>query len=162
MGIEEIIRRRLGPNILGFGQEKVSKSEDKSVTHLIESSDLVQYGIIPELIGRLHIIATLEPITLDDMVKILLEPKNSIVKQYQKLFEIDNVSLSFEDGALRAIAQRAIERKTGARGLRSIMEEILIDIMYELPELSGYEVIITEDVINKNLKPIYRKNSKSA
>ncbi len=161
-GIEEIIRRRLGANILGFGQEKVSKSEDKSVTHLIESSDLVQYGIIPELIGRLHIIATLEPITLDDMVKILLEPKNSIVKQYQKLFEIDNVSLSFEDGALRAIAQRAIERKTGARGLRSIMEEILIDIMYELPELSGYEVIITEDVINKNLKPIYRKNSKSA
>ncbi len=123
---------------------------------------MVQYGIIPELIGRLHIIATLEPITLDDMVKILLEPKNSIVKQYQKLFEIDNVSLSFEDGALRAIAQRAIERKTGARGLRSIMEEILIDIMYELPELSGYEVIITEDVINKNLKPIYRKNSKSA
>jgi len=161
-GIEEIIRRRLGANILGFGQEKISKSEDKSVIHLIESSDLVHYGIIPELIGRLHVIATLEPITLDDMVKILVEPKNSIVKQYQKLFEIDNVILSFEEEALRAIAKKAIERKTGARGLRSIMEEILIDIMYELPELSGYEVIITEDVITKNLKPIYIKNSKSA
>jgi len=161
-GIEEIIRRRLGANILGFGQEKVSKSKEKSVIHLIESSDLVQYGIIPELIGRLHVVATLEPITLDDMVKILLEPKNSIVKQYQKLFEIDNVILSFEEEALRAIAKKAIERKTGARGLRSIMEEILIDIMYELPELSGYEVVITEDVITKNLKPIYIKNSKSA
>jgi len=161
-GIEEIIRRRLGANILGFGQEKISKSEDKSVIHLIESNDLVHYGIIPELIGRLHVVATLEPITLDDMVKILVEPKNSIVKQYQKLFEIDNVILSFEEEALRAIAKKAIERKTGARGLRSIMEEVLIDIMYELPELSGYEVVITEDVINKNLKPIYIKNSKSA
>jgi ATP-dependent Clp protease ATP-binding subunit ClpX len=96
------------------------------------------------------------------MVRILLEPKNSIVKQYQKLFAIDNVVLSFEEEALKAIAQKAINRKTGARGLRSIMEESLIDIMYELPELEGYEVIITEDVINNSLKPIYIKNSKSA
>ncbi len=88
-GIEEIIRRRLGANILGFGQDKVSKSKENSVIHLIESSDLVHYGIIPELIGRLHVVATLEPITLEDMVRILLEPKNSIVKQYPKLFELD-------------------------------------------------------------------------
>jgi ATP-dependent Clp protease ATP-binding subunit ClpX len=161
-GIEEIIRRRLGANILGFGQDKVSKSKENSVIHLIESSDLVHYGIIPELIGRLHVVATLEPITLEDMVRILLEPKNSIVKQYQKLFELDNVILSFEEEALKAIAKKAIERKTGARGLRSIMEETLIDVMYELPELNGYEVIITEDVINKNEKPVYIKNSKSA
>jgi ATP-dependent Clp protease ATP-binding subunit ClpX len=101
-------------------------------------------------------------ITKEDMVRILIEPKNSLIKQYQKLFEIDNVILSFEEEALKAIAQKAINRKTGARGLRSIMEESLIDIMYELPELGGYEVIITEDVINSSLKPIYIKNSKSA
>jgi ATP-dependent Clp protease ATP-binding subunit ClpX len=161
-GIEEIIQRRLGANQLGFGQTKRSNRDKESVMHLIESSDLVQYGIIPELIGRLHVTATLEPITLDDMVRILVEPKNSIVKQYQKLFEIDNVILSFEEDALRAIAQKAINRKTGARGLRSIMEETLVDIMYELPELSGYEVVITEDVIDNSIKPIYIKNSKSA
>jgi ATP-dependent Clp protease ATP-binding subunit ClpX len=110
----------------------------------------------------LHINATLEPITIEDMVKILVQPKNSIVKQYQKLFEIDNVTLSFEDDALKAIAQKAINRKTGARGLRSIMEETLVDIMYELPELDGYEIVITEDVVESRVKPLYIKNSKSA
>jgi len=161
-GIEEIIQRRLGANQLGFGHTKRGNRKEDSVMHLIESSDLVQYGIIPELIGRLHIHATLEPITLDDMVKILVEPKNSIVKQYQKLFEIDNVVLSFEEDALKAIAQKAINRKTGARGLRSIMEETLVDIMYELPELEGYEIVITEDVVENRVKPLYIKNSKSA
>ncbi|SFV58024.1 ATP-dependent Clp protease ATP-binding subunit ClpX [hydrothermal vent metagenome] len=162
-GIEEIIQRRLGANQLGFGQTKRSSMENESVMHLIESSDLVQFGIIPELIGRLHVTATLQPITLDDMVRILVEPKNSIIKQYQKLFEIDNAILSFDDDALKAIAQKAINRKTGARGLRSIMEEALLNIMYELPELEGYEVVITEDVIDNNsVRPIYIKNSKSA
>ncbi len=161
-GIEEIIQRRLGANQLGFGQEKRSNRENEDVMHLIESDDLVQFGIIPELIGRLHVTATLEPITLEDMVRILVEPKNSIVKQYQKLFEIDNAILTFEDAALRAVAQKAIKRKTGARGLRSIMEEALLDIMYELPELEGYEVIVTEDVINNGVKPLYIKNSKIA
>jgi ATP-dependent Clp protease ATP-binding subunit ClpX len=161
-GIEEIIQRRLGANQLGFGQIKRSNKENEEVMHLIESDDLVQFGIIPELIGRLHITATLERITLEDMVRILVEPKNSIVKQYQKLFEIDNAFLTFEEGALRAIAQKAINRKTGARGLRSIMEEALIDVMYELPDLEGYEVVITDDVINNGIKPLYIKNSKSA
>ncbi len=161
-GVEEIIQRRLGANQLGFGQEKRSNRENEDVMHLIESDDLVHFGIIPELIGRLHVTATLEPITLEDMVRILVEPKNSIVKQYQKLFEIDNAILTFEDSALQAVAQKAIKRKTGARGLRSIMEEALLDIMYELPELDGYEVIITEDVINNGVKPLYIKNSKIA
>ncbi len=161
-GVEEIIQRRLGANQLGFGQTKRSSKENDNVMHLIESDDLVQFGIIPELIGRLHVTATLEPITLDDMVRILVEPKNSIIKQYQKLFEIDNALLTFEEDALKAIAKKAIKRKTGARGLRSIMEESLLDIMYELPELGGYEVIITEDVINNGVKPIYIKNSKTA
>jgi ATP-dependent Clp protease ATP-binding subunit ClpX len=161
-GVEEIIQRRLGANQLGFGQTKRSSKENDDVMHLIESDDLVQFGIIPELIGRLHVTATLEQITLDDMVRILVEPKNSIIKQYQKLFEIDNALLTFEENALKAVAQKAIKRKTGARGLRSIMEESLLDIMYELPELSGYEIIITEDVINNGIKPVYIKNSKTA
>jgi ATP-dependent Clp protease ATP-binding subunit ClpX len=161
-GVEEIIQRRLGANQLGFGQNKRSSKENENVMHLIESDDLVQFGIIPELIGRLHVTATLEPITLEDMVRILTEPKNSIMKQYQKLFEIDNALLTFEESALQAIAQKAIKRKTGARGLRSIMEESLLDIMYELPELEGYEVIVTKDVINSGIKPIYIKNSKIA
>jgi len=161
-GVEEIIQRRLGANQLGFGQTKRSSKENENVMHLIESDDLVQFGIIPELIGRLHVTATLEPITLEDMVRILVEPKNSIIKQYQKLFEIDNALLTFEESALNAVAAKAIKRKTGARGLRSIMEEALLDIMYELPELEGYEVIVTEDVINEGLKPLYIKNSKTA
>jgi len=161
-GVEEIIQRRLGANQLGFGQRKRSSKENEDVMHLIESDDLVQFGIIPELIGRLHVTATLEPITLEDMVRILVEPKNSIIKQYQKLFEIDNALLTFEESALKAIAAKAIKRKTGARGLRSIMEEALLDIMYELPELEGYEVIVTEDVINDGVKPLYIKNSKTA
>ncbi|MCH9741333.1 MAG: ATP-dependent Clp protease ATP-binding subunit ClpX [Epsilonproteobacteria bacterium] len=161
-GVEEIIQRRLGANQLGFGQAKRSNRDNANVMHLIESDDLVQFGIIPELIGRLHVTATLEPITLEDMIRILLEPKNSIIKQYQKLFEIDNAILTFEESALKSIAQKAINRKTGARGLRSIMEESLVDIMYELPELEGYEVVITDDVIENGLKPIYIKNSKTA
>ena len=161
-GVEEIIQRRLGANQLGFGQTKRSSKENSDVMHLIESDDLVQFGIIPELIGRLHVTATLEQITLDDMVRILVEPKNSIIKQYQKLFEIDNALLTFEDNSLKAIAKKAIKRKTGARGLRSIMEESLLDIMYELPELSGYEIIVTEDVITNGIKPVYIKNSKTA
>jgi len=96
------------------------------------------------------------------MVRILVEPKNSLVKQYQKLFQIDNVKLSFEEDALARIAQKALERKTGARGLRSILEEILLDIMYELPELDGYEVVITNEVVESGAKPLYIKDKKTA
>jgi len=161
-GVEDIIQRRLGANQLGFGQSKRSNKENENIMNLVESDDLVQYGIIPELIGRLHVTATLEPITLEAMIRILTEPKNSITKQYQKLFELDNAILTFEDTALQAIAEKAIKRKTGARGLRSIMEEVLLDIMYELPELEGYEVVITEEVVNEGVKPLYIKNSKIA
>jgi len=161
-GLNDILKRRLGSNTLGFGQEKRSKKDDENLIHLVESDDLVQFGLIPELIGRLHVLATLGEISKEDMVRILVEPKNSLVKQYKKLFEIDDVILSFEDEALSLIAQKAIERKTGARGLRSILEEVLLDIMYELPELAGYEVIITKDVIEGGNKPLYIKNKKSA
>ena len=159
-GLNDILKRRLGANTLGFGQEKRSKKEESNLIHLVESDDLVQFGLIPELIGRLHVLATLGEISKEDMVRILIEPKNSLVKQYQKLFEIDDVTLSFEDEALSLIAQKALDRKTGARGLRSILEEILLDIMYELPELAGYEVIITEDVVENGMKPLYIKDKK--
>ncbi len=161
-GLNDILKRRLGSNTLGFGQTKRSKKEDENLMHLVESDDLVQFGLIPELIGRLHVLATLGEISKEDMVRILVEPKNALVKQYQKLFEIDDVKLSFEEEALSLIAQKALDRKTGARGLRSILEETLLDIMYELPELAGYEVIITEDVVASGVKPLYIKDKKSA
>ncbi len=162
-GLEEIIKRRIGKNVLGFEQEKRTKSQDEGLFDLVEPDDLVHYGLIPELIGRLHVTAKLSAISKDDMVRILTEPKNAIFKQYKKLFAIDDVELSFEKDAFEAVAQMAIKRKTGARGLRSIMEEMMVDIMYELPELGGYEVMITKDVITKGEKPLYiKKNKKSA
>jgi ATP-dependent Clp protease ATP-binding subunit ClpX len=161
-GLNDILKRRLGANTLGFGQEKRSKKEEENLLHLVEADDLVSYGLIPELIGRLHVLATLGEISKEDMVRILVEPKNSLVRQYQKLFEIDDVALNFEEEALSLIAQKALDRKTGARGLRSILEEILLDIMYELPELAGYEVIITEDVVENGTKPLYIKDKKTA
>jgi len=161
-GLNDILKRRLGANTLGFGQEKRSKKEEENLLHLVEADDLVSYGLIPELIGRLHVLATLGEISKEDMVRILVEPKNSLLKQYQKLFEIDEVKLTFEENALSLIAQKALDRKTGARGLRSILEEILLEIMYELPELSGYEVVITEDVVESGAKPLYIKDKKTA
>jgi ATP-dependent Clp protease ATP-binding subunit ClpX len=161
-GLNDILKRRLGANILGFGQEKRSKKEEENLLPMVEADDLVTYGIIPELIGRLHVLATLGEISKEDMVRILVEPKNSLVKQYQKLFEIDDVKLSFEEDALARIAQKALERKTGARGLRSILEEILLDIMYVLPELKGYEVVITDEVVESGAKPLYIKDKKTA
>lgn len=160
-GLDEILKKKQGENVLGFGHEKKSKSEHKLSYDMVEPDDLVNYGLIPELVGRLPIIASLNEITEDDMVRILTEPKNSIIKQYKKLFSIDNVELNFEEDALRAIAKKSIKRKTGARGLRAILEENMIDIMYELPEYSGYEVLITKAVIDDGEAPVYiKKHSK--
>jgi ATP-dependent Clp protease ATP-binding subunit ClpX len=161
-GLEEIIQKKQGKNVLGFGHEKKSKKEQEVDFSLVEPDDLVSYGLIPELVGRLPIIASLNEITEDDMIRILTEPKNSLVKQYKKLFSIDDVELTFEEDALRAIAKKAIERKTGARGLRAILEETMIDIMYELPEFAGYEILITKEVIENGAKPIYIKKQKIA
>jgi ATP-dependent Clp protease ATP-binding subunit ClpX len=158
-GLGEILKKKQGQNILGFGHAKKTKEEQKTTYDMVEPDDLVSYGLIPELVGRLPIIASLNEITEEDMVRILTEPKNSLIKQYKKLFSIDEVELSFEDDALKAIAKKAIKRKTGARGLRAILEENMIDIMYELPEYRGYEVLITKDVIENNDKPVYIKKS---
>jgi ATP-dependent Clp protease ATP-binding subunit ClpX len=159
-GLGEILKRKQGENVMGFGHDKKSKTEQEPSVETVEPDDLVRYGLIPELIGRLPIIATLNEISEDDMVRILTEPKNSLVKQYIKLFAIDDVELTFEEEALKAIAAKAIARKTGARGLRAILEENMIDIMYELPEYSGYEVVITKEVIEEGEKPLYIKKSK--
>lgn len=159
-GLNDIIERRIGKNVLGFNQDKRSKEERSNLMQMLEPDDLVHFGLIPELIGRLHVVATLNEITQDDMVRILTEPKNAILKQYQKLFSIDGASLKFDPEALDEVARLAIERKTGARGLRSIMEEVMIDIMYELPELNGYEVVITKDVVSGGAKPILVKQNK--
>jgi len=161
-GLAEIIKRRLGGNVLGFNQEKRSKRDDEELLKYVEADDLVSYGLIPELIGRLHVLATLNEITKDDMVRILTEPKNALIKQYKKLFAIDDVALTFEKEALEAIAELAIKRKTGARGLRSILEEVMVDIMYELPEYSGYEIIVTKEVITKGAKPLHIKLTKKS
>jgi len=163
-GLGQILERKRGANVMGFGHEKRNPSEIDDGYENVEPDDLVSYGLIPELIGRLPIIASLNKITEEDMVRILSEPKNSLLKQYTKLFAIDNVDLTFEPDALKAIAAKALARKTGARGLRAILEEIMGDVMYELPEYSGYEVIITAEVVNEAAKPVYIKktNQKSA
>ncbi|WP_373034628.1 ATP-dependent Clp protease ATP-binding subunit ClpX [Sulfurimonas sp.] len=158
-GLDEILKRKQGDNILGFGHDKKSKDEQKMTYDMVEPDDLVSYGLIPELVGRLPIIASLNEISEDDMVRILTEPKNSLIKQYKKLFSIDDVELNFEEAALKAIATKSIKRKTGARGLRAILEERMIDIMYELPEYAGYEVLITAEVIEGNEDPVYIKKS---
>lgn len=163
-GLGQILERKKGNNVMGFGHDKRSTTDIDDSFENVEPDDLVSYGLIPELIGRLPIIASLNKITEDEMVRILTEPKNCLVKQYTKLFAIDDVELSFEEEALKAIAAKALARKTGARGLRAIMEEIMGDTMYELPEYKGYEVIITKDVVEKNTQPVYIKkpNQKSA
>lgn len=162
-GMQGILQRKRGENVMGFGQEKISKAEQEEIDmSLVEPDDLVHYGLIPELIGRLPVIASLNEISESDMVRILTEPKNSLIRQYQKLFAIDNVKLTFEAEALIAVARKAKGRKTGARGLRSILEGTMIDIMYDLPDYSGYEVVITADCINDADKPLYIKHDQQS
>ncbi len=158
-GLTEIIKRRLGGNVLGFTSDKKSKKDEENILAFVEPDDLVSYGLIPELIGRLHVTTTLENISKEDMIHILTKPKNSLIKQYKKIFTIDNANLIFEEEALEAVAELAIKRKTGARGLRSILEEVTSDTMFELPELSGYDVIVTKDTVIKKEKPLLVKSN---
>ena len=165
-GLEDIISRRAGKGELGFGTKK--KLQQKNVNALYEGvrqEDLIAYGLIPELVGRLPIISTLDTLDKDDLMRVLLEPKNSVVKQYQKLFLLEGVILEFQDKALEAIVKLALEKKAGARALRSVMEEHLLEIMYQLPEMEGVErVVITQDMILKGKDPLYKaiQNRKSA
>ncbi len=159
-GLEEIIKKKLKGNVIGFGNEKKGEMDKDSILELVEPDDLIKYGLIPELIGRFPVISTQKELTKEDLIKILTEPKNALIKQYKKLFAIDDVKLTFENDALEAIADLAIKRKTGARGLRSILEEAMIDIMFDLPEYKGYEIIITKETILEKSQPIFLKQNK--
>ncbi|WP_368030285.1 ATP-dependent Clp protease ATP-binding subunit ClpX [Arcobacter sp. s6] len=152
-GLEDIIKKKEGANVLGFNQDKKGKNDHDKVLSKVEADDLVKYGLIPELIGRLHMVATLNEITEDDMVHILTEPKNALIKQYIKLFEMDDVKLEFEKDALKELARLAIVRKTGARGLRSILEDIMLDIMFDLPKYKNKTITISKEVVLKTKEP---------
>ena len=152
-GLEDIIKKKQGANVLGFNQDKKGKNDHDKVLSNVEADDLVKYGLIPELIGRLHMVATLNEITEDDMVHILTEPKNALIKQYIKLFQMDDVKLEFEKDALKELAKLAIIRKTGARGLRSILEDIMLDIMFDLPKYKNKTITISKEVVLKTKEP---------
>ncbi|MBQ1967527.1 MAG: AAA family ATPase, partial [Clostridia bacterium] len=157
-GIERIVEKRMGNSGLGFGAEIKSKKEfeDGKVMHEVVTQDLVKFGLIPELVGRLPIITALDDLDEDMLVRIMSEPKNALIKQYKYLFSIDGVELKFTEDALRALAQKTLKAKTGARGLRSIIEKVLLQYMYDIPsENSEGELIITEEVINGEAEPVF-------
>ncbi|EGC82809.1 MULTISPECIES: ATP-dependent Clp protease ATP-binding subunit ClpX [Anaerococcus] len=155
-GIEDIIGRRLSEKTIGFGAN-VNKQEKASLKE-VSTEDLLKFGLIPEFIGRVPIIVSLDALDVDSLVKILKEPKNSFVRQYQKLFELDGVKLTFEDDALYEIAKKSYDQKTGARGLRTIMENLLLDLMFEIPSIDDLEeVIVTKESIADKEKLIYKK-----
>ncbi len=155
-GIEDIINRRLSEKTIGFGAS-VTRNASASLKE-VNTEDLLKYGLIPEFIGRVPIVVSLDALEVDSLVKILKEPKNSFVRQYQKLFELDGVKLTFEDEALEKIAEKAYNQKTGARGLRTIMENLLLDLMFEIPSIDDLEeVIVTKESIDDKEKLIYKK-----
>ncbi len=157
VGLEDIIRRRVGKKGMGFGAD-VGQKDDREAGALLQEvqpQDLLKFGLIPEFVGRLPVIATLEELDEQALVRILKEPKNALTKQYQKLFDMETVHLKFTEGALSAIAREALKRKSGARGLRAIMENIMLDVMYEIPSQPNIrEVLISEEVVLNNEQPI--------
>jgi ATP-dependent Clp protease ATP-binding subunit ClpX len=157
-GLDKVIRDRSEKSSIGFSALVKTKEEEKSIGETledIESEDLIKYGLIPEFIGRLPVVATLKELDESALVQILTEPKNSLIKQYRKLFEMEEVDLTFSSNALTAIAKKALERKTGARGLRSILESVLLDSMYEIPSTEGVtKLVVNEDAINGDEKPL--------
>ncbi len=166
-GLEKIVSRRGNETSIGFGA-KVASKEERGIGEIlkdVQPEDLLKYGLIPEFVGRLPVIATLDDLNEDALVKVLAEPKNALVKQYATLFDMEGVKLTITDEALRAIAKKAIERKTGARGLRAIMEDNLLELMYDIPDKKNVsEIIINEEVVNEHKEPVfvYKKEEKSA
>ena len=159
-GIDKVIDRRLTKSVMGFGAD-IEKKDPKDMAELLQQvqpEDLLKFGLIPEFIGRLPVIVALHPLNEDALVRILTEPKNALVKQYQKLLAMDHVELEFDDGAIHAIARQAIERNTGARGLRAIIEKIMQHVMYEIPGMKDVrKCIVTEDVVLKHSDPVLIK-----
>lgn len=167
VGLDTIIKQRTQGSAMGFGAEVSSKKESDlgQLLRLNQPQDLIKYGLIPEFVGRIPVVTALDELDEDDLVHILSEPKNALVKQYQKLFELDNVNLRFTHNALKAIAHQAMERKTGARGLRSVMEAIMLEIMYKLPSMQAVqECVINRAVVEDGKDPLifYQQEAKSA
>ena len=157
VGLDSVIKRRTGTQAIGFGAKVVSQTTRSfgEVLASIQPEDLLKFGLIPELVGRLPVIATMEELVEDDLIRILKEPKNALSKQYQKLFEYEGITLRFTEGAYKAIAQKALARKSGARGLRSVMEECMLDVMYELPsDEHARECVINEQVVTSGEYPV--------
>jgi len=157
VGLDGVIKRRTGTKAIGFGAKVVgeSKLSFSEILASIQPEDLLKFGLIPELVGRLPVIATMKELVEDDLIRILKEPKNALTKQYQKLFEFEGISLNFTEGSLKAIAEKALERKSGARGLRSVMEEAMLEVMYELPsDEHASECVINEQVIREGEYPV--------
>ena len=154
-GLDKIIQRRMGERVIGFNSDmKTEKVEEAKLLSLVRPEDLLKFGLIPEFIGRLPVIVTLDELSEDALVRIITEPKNALLKQYQKLFRLDNVELTIEPEAVRAIAKKALERKTGARGLRSILEGVMTDIMYEIPSREDVvKCVITKETIEQEKQP---------
>jgi ATP-dependent Clp protease ATP-binding subunit ClpX len=157
VGLDGVIKRRTGTQAMGFGAKVVSQKE-RSIGEILASiqpQDLLKFGLIPELVGRLPVIATMEELVEEDLIRILKEPKNALSKQFQKLFEYEGITLRFTEGAFKAIAQKALARKSGARGLRSVLEECMLDVMYELPsDEHATECVINEQVITQGEYPV--------
>ncbi len=156
-GLDKIIRNRIGSKLIGFEADIKGKGEVdiNEIMSIVQPEDLIKFGLIPEFIGRIPIVATLNELSLDALVRILTEPKNALIKQYKKLFELEHVKLKFTDAALLAVAEGALERKSGARGLRAILESVMLDIMYEIPsspEIQG--CVIGEEVITRGESPL--------
>lgn len=167
IGLEKVIQQRVQGSTMGFGAE-LGVKKNKSLGEILrlnQPEDLIKFGLIPEFVGRIPVISALDELEEEDLVHILTAPKNALVKQYQKLFELDNVRLRFTQNALKAIAKQAMQRKTGARGLRSVMESIMLDIMYRLPSMQGVkECVINKAVVEKKAEPLlfYQQQAKSA
>ena len=166
VGMGDIIRKRLGKRSIGFSQDAATSDEQELVELLpqITSDDILEYGLIPELVGRLPVLSSLTPLDEEGLVRVLTEPKNALVRQYERLFEMENAQITFTEDALNAIARRALTQDTGARGLRSVVEQVMLDIMYDLPEQKGGSFVITEDVVEgrESLFKMTEPKSKSA
>jgi ATP-dependent Clp protease ATP-binding subunit ClpX len=165
--LDSIIRSRVGKKTLGFSQEPISKGkmEMEAILEKVQPEDLLKYGLIPEFVGRFSVVATLNELDTTALMKVLSEPKNALIKQFQKLFEFENVKLKFTENAIRAIAEKAIAHKTGARGLRSVLEEHMLDIMFDLPSRDDIgEVVINEEVIKNSEEPllVYHKQKQAS
>jgi len=166
-GLEDIIQRRIGVKGMGFGAELHKRKERRlgEVLRDVQAEDLLKFGMIPEFVGRVPVIATLDELDEDALVDILTRPKNALIKQYQKLFEFDDVRLRFTDTALRAVARQALARKSGARGLRSILENVMLELMYEIPSRDDVEeCVVSEEVIEQGVEPlvVYKREAESA